>query len=151
MRHNNVTHHGLAIIYNKTTGLVFRNSEESNNKTNFDPLSQYDIEDQNIVNIFGRIMQPFTEYEEELDGISESQKINNLSALIVEALSSADPVKEIQDNLYFIRSVKGKAKIVSYVAKSMNISSVQAEQFLNQIIKSSRYFKSYTKLNNTRF
>ncbi len=146
-----MTHHGLAIIYNKTTGFVFKSSEESNNKTNFDPLSQFEIEKLNIINIFGRIMQPFTEYEKELNGLSESQKINNLSALIVGALSSTDPVKMIQDNLNFIRSVNGKAKIVSYVAKSMKISSVQAEHYLNQLIKSSRYFKNYTKLNNTRF
>ena len=134
LRHNNMTHHGLAIIYDKTTGFVFKNSEESNNKTNFDPLSQYEIKELNIINIFGRIMQPFTEYEKELDGLSESQKINNLSALIVGALSSTDPVKMIQDNLYFIRSAKGKAKIISYVAKSMNTSNVQAEQYLNRII-----------------
>lgn len=151
LRHNNVTHNGLAIIYNKTTGLVYKNSEESNNKTNFDPLSQSEIEEQNIIDIFGRIMQPFTELEKELDGLTESQKNINLSLLIVNALRSADPVKMIQDNLYFVRAVNGKAKIVSYVAKGMNISSVQAEQYLNQIIKSSRYFKSYTKLNNTRF
>ena len=63
LRHNNVTHHGLAIIYNKTTGLVFKNSKESNNKTNFDPLSQQEIEEQNIIAIIGSIMQPFTELE----------------------------------------------------------------------------------------
>ena len=151
LRHNKKIHHELAIVFNKTTGLVFKNSKGSNNITNFDPMYEYETEEQNIVDIFGRIMQPFTELEKELDGLTESQKIKNLSSLIVAALNSTDPVKMIQDNLYFIRSVKGKAKIISYVAKNMNISNVQAEQYLNQIIKRSQYFKNYTKLDNTRF
>ena len=40
--------------------------------TDFDPLYEYDIEEQNIVNIFGKLMQLFSELEKELDGKDES-------------------------------------------------------------------------------
>jgi hypothetical protein len=144
-------HHELAIIYNKTNGFIYQNSKESNNVTNFDPIYEHEIEEQNIVDIFGKLMHPFTELEKELDGSKDSTKINYLSTLVVGALNSSDPVKVVQDALHFNRSIKGKVKIVSYVANGMHIPKIQAEQYLNEIIKSSKYFKNYSKLNNTRF
>lgn len=151
LRHNRQIHHGLAIVYNKTTGFIFQNSKQSNNMTDFDPLYEYDIEEQNIVNIFGKLMQPFSELEKELDGKDESDKIDYLYKVVVGALISSDPVKMLQDALHFSRSVKGKAKIVSYVAKGMHIDNIRAEQYLNGIIRNSKYFKNYTKLDHTRF
>ena len=150
LRHNRDIHHGLAIVYNKTTGFVFQNSKQSDNITNFDPLYEYEIEEQNIVAIFGMLMQPFSELEKELDGNAED-KINYLYRLVVGALLSSDPVKMLQDTLDFNHSLKGKAKIVSYVAKGMHIDNIRAEQYLNEIIRNSKYFKNYSKLNNTRY
>lgn len=151
LRHNKKIHHELAIIYNKTNGFIFQNSKESNDVTNYDPVYEHEIEELNIVDIFGKLMHPFAELEKELDGMTESKKINYLCTLVVGALNSSDPVKILQDALLFNRSVKGKVKIVSYVAKGLQIPNIQAEQYLNEIIKSSRYFKNYSKLNNTRY
>ena len=150
LRHNKKIHHELAIIYNKTNGFIFQNTKRSNNLTKFDPVYEHEIEEQNIVDIFGKLIHPFSELEKELDGNNESHKINYLSTLIVGALNSSDPVKMLQDALQFSRSVKGKVKIVSYVARDMHISPMQAEQYLNEIIRNSEYFKNYSKLNNTR-
>lgn len=151
LRHNKKIHHELAIIYNKTNGFIFQNSKESNDVTNYDPVYEHEIEELNIVDIFGKLMHPFAELEKELDGMTESKKINYLCTLVVGALNSSDPVKILQDALLFNRSVKGKVKIVSYVAKGLQIPNIQAEQYLNEIIKSSRYFKNSSKLNNTRY
>ncbi|HEU5119602.1 MAG TPA: hypothetical protein VFT71_01330 [Candidatus Nitrosocosmicus sp.] len=149
LRHNSQIHHGLAIVYNKTTGFIFQDSKQSNNMTDFDPIYEYDIEQQNIVDIFGKLVQPFSELEKEFDG-NASDKINYLYTLVVGALNSSDPVKMLQDALNFYRSAKGKAKIVSYVAKGMGIDNIRAEQYLNGIIRNSKYFKNYTKLDHTR-
>ncbi len=151
LRHNKQIHHELAIVYNKATGVDFKNSKESNTTTNYDPFYEQEIEDLNIVDIFGKLMQPFIELEKELVDVKESDKINYISTLIIGALRSSDPVKIIQDAVDFNRSVKGKVKIVNYVAKHMQIPNVQAEQYLNQIIKSSRYFKNYSKTNKIRY
>jgi hypothetical protein len=151
LRHNKQIHHELAIVYNKTNGFVFQNSKQSDNKTESDLLYEYEIEEQNIVNIFGKLIQPFSELEKELYRNTESDKIEYLSTLVVGALNSSDPVKTLQDALQFSRSVNGKVKIVSYVAKGMRISTIQAEQYLNGIIRNSKYFKNYSKLNNTRY
>jgi hypothetical protein len=151
LRHNKKIHHDLAIIFNKTNGFVYQNSKESNNVTNFDPIHEQEVEEQNIVDIFGKLMHPFTELEKELYGSLESNKVNYLSTLVVGALANSDPVKTLQDALNFNRSLKGKVKIVSYVAKGMGISNLQAEHYLNEIIRNSKYFKNYSKLNNTRF
>lgn len=150
LRHNKKIHHELAIIYNKTNGFIFQNSE-SNTNTNFDPMNEREIEDLNIVDIFGKLIQPFRELEKELNGFTESDKIKNLSTLVIGALNSSDPVKMLEDALYFNQSVNGKARIVSYVAKDMDFSNIQAEQFLDDIIKRSKYFKNYSKLNSVRF
>jgi hypothetical protein len=150
LRHNEKIHHELAIIHNQSNGFIFQNSKKSNDVTNFDPLYENEIQEQNIVDIFGKLMHPFAELEKELDGITESAKINYLYTLVVGALNSSDPVKMLQDALHFNRSVKGKVKIVSYVARGLHIPNIQAEQYLNEIIKSSKYFKNYAKLNNTR-
>ena len=150
LRHNRQMHHELAIIYNKNNGFIFQNSKQSSNMADSDHHYEYEIEEQNIVDIFGKLIHPFSELEKELDGNNESHKINYLSTLIVGALNSSDPVKMLQDALQFSRSVKGKVKIVSYVARDMHISPMQAEQYLNEIIRNSEYFKNYSKLNNTR-
>ncbi|WP_415310697.1 hypothetical protein [Candidatus Nitrosocosmicus sp. FF01] len=101
LRHNKKIHHELAIIFNKTNGFVYQNSKESNNVTNFDPLYEQEVEEQNIVDIFGKLMHPFAELEKELDGSLESNKVNYLSTLVVGALASSDPVKTLQDALQF--------------------------------------------------
>ena len=67
--------------------------------TDFDFLYKYEIEEQNIVAIFGKLMQPFSELEKELDGNAESDKINYLYSVVVGALISSNPVKTLQDAL----------------------------------------------------
>ena len=151
LRHNKKIHHELAIIYNKTNGFIFQNSKRSNNLTKFDPVYEHEIEEQNILDIFGKLMQPFRELEKELDGLTESDKIMNLGTLIVGALDSSDPVKILQDALQFNRTLAGKERMVSYVAMNNRMTNIQAEQYLNEKIKRSKYFKNYSKLNNTRF
>jgi hypothetical protein len=151
LHHNKKIHHDLAIISNKTNGFIYQNSRGLNSMADFDPLFEREIEKQNILDIFGKLMPTFTELEKELDGIAESDKVKNLYTLIIGALNSSDPVKKLQDALHHNQSIKGKIKIVSYVARGMNIPSIQAELYLDEIIRSSRYFKNYSKLNNTRF
>jgi hypothetical protein len=146
LRHNKQIHHGLAIVYNRTTGLTIRNSIESNDI----PYINDFAEEINIYNIFGKLLQPLTELEKALDDRSESEKNNYLSAIIVAAINSPDPLQLIQYDLDFIRSQKGKQKIVSYLVKGKNMNNVQAEQYLKEMIKSSKYFENYTKLDHTR-
>jgi hypothetical protein len=95
-------------------------------------------------------LQPLTELEKALDDRSESEKNNYLSTIIVAAINSPDPVQLIQYDLDFIRSKKGKQKIVSYLVKGKNMNNVQAEHYLKEMIKSSKYFENYTKLDHTR-
>lgn len=144
LRHQEQTHHGLAIIFNKKTGAIFKNSNGSNNETS-EPYEHED-EEQIITDIFGRLIQPFEELEKALSGnVQQIELINYLSNIIVGALSSSDPVKSIQNTLHFSHSIKGKVKMVSYVAQGMNIPPHQAEIYLAELIKSSRYYKNYTK------
>lgn len=151
LRHNRQIHHELAIIHNDTNGFVYKNSKQLNSTTNPDLLYEHGIEEQSIIDIFGKLILPFSELEKEFDGNNESDKVKYLSMLVVGALNSPDPVKMLQDTLHFSRSVKGKIKIVSYVAEAMNLNVIQAEQFLNDIIKRSKYFKNYCKLNSIRY
>ncbi len=144
LRHNEQTHHGLAIIFNMKTGGLFKNSNGSNNGTG-KPYKHKDDE-QIITDIFGRLIQPFEELEKALSGeVQQIELTNYLSDTIIGALSSSDPVKSIQDTLNFSHSIKARKKMVSYVARGMNISSHQAEIYLAVLIKSSKYYKNYTK------
>ncbi len=129
LRHNEQIHYGLATIFNKKTGGLFINSNGSNNGAG----ESYENEDdeQIITDIFGRLIQPFEELEKTLSGdVQQIELTNYLSDTIIGALSSSDPVKSIQDTLNFNHSIKGKEKMVSYVAREMNISPHQAEIYL---------------------
>ena len=61
LRHNEQIHHGLAIIFNKKTGVLFMNSNASNNGVG-EPYEHKGYE-QIILDIFGRLIQPFEELE----------------------------------------------------------------------------------------
>jgi hypothetical protein len=144
LRHNDQMHYGLAIIFNKKTGAKFTNSNGSNNGA--DESYEHEDEEQIITDIFGRLIQPFEELEKALGAyIPQIELANYLSKIIIEALSSSDPVKSIQETLNFKHSVKGKEKMVSYVSRGMNIPPYQAEIYLAELIKDSRYYKNYTK------
>ena len=56
LRHNEKIHHELAIIHNQSNGFIFQNSKKSNDVTNFDPLYENEIQEQNIVDIFGKLV-----------------------------------------------------------------------------------------------
>ena len=148
LRHNEQTHHGLAIIFNMKTGGLFKNNNGSNNQTG-KPYKHKDDE-QIITDIFGRLIQPFEELEKALGNVQPIKRTNYLSSIIIRALSSSDPVKMIQNMLNFNHSIKGKVKIVSYVAQGMNISPDQAEIYLAKLIKSKSYYKNYTKISKIK-
>jgi hypothetical protein len=143
LRHNEQIHHGLAIIFNKKTGVLFKNSNASDNEVG-EPY-EHEGDEQIILDIFGRLIQPFEELEKALGDVPQINRTNYLLNIIIGALSSSDPVKSIQSTLNFSHSIKGKVKIVSYVAQGMNISSHQADLYLAELIRSSRYYKNYTK------
>jgi hypothetical protein len=146
LRHNKQIHHGLAIVYNKTTGLMIRNSLDSDDTPFFNSLAT----ELNIGSICGKLLKPLTEFENVLVDSSESERNKYISTLIVAALDNHDPVGLIRSNLDFKRSAKAKEKIVSYLAKGMNMNNVQAEHYLKEMIKRSKFFKNYTKLDHTR-
>jgi ribonucleotide reductase alpha subunit len=144
LRHNEQIHHGLAIIFNNKTGVLFKNSNASDNGIG----EQYEHEGDEQINldIFGRLIQPFEELEKALGGdVRQIERTTYLSNIIIGALSTSDPVKLIQDTLNFNHSIKGKVKMVSYVAQGMNISPLQAEIYLTKLIKSRSYYKNYTR------
>ncbi len=143
LRHNEQIHHGLATIFNKKTGVLFKNSNASNNGAGepYEPEG----DEQLILDIFGRLIQPFEELEKALGDVQQIKRTNYLSNIIIGALSSSDPVKLVQNTLNFNHSIKGKVKMVSYVAQGMNISPHQADIYLTELIRSSRYYKNYTK------
>lgn len=146
LRHNKQIHQGLAIVYNKTTGLTIRDSTDSDGTPFFKSLA----EDLNIGNICGKLLKPLSELESVFVDSPESERNRYLSTLIVAALDDPDPIGLIRSNLYAKRSAKGKEKIVSYLAKGMNMNNVQAEHYLKEMIKNSKIFKNYTKLDHTR-
>ena len=109
-------------------------------------MNENEDDEQIITDIFGRLIQPFEELEKTLsDDVQQIQLTNYLSDTIIGALSNSDPVKSIQDTLNFNHSIKGRAKMVSYVSWAMNTTPHQAEIYLADLIKSSRYYKNYTK------
>lgn len=61
LRHNEQVHDGPAIILNEKTGALFKNSNGSNNGA----CEPYELEgeEQIILDVFGRLIQPFEELE----------------------------------------------------------------------------------------
>ena len=80
----------------------------------------------------------------------EPERIKYVSNLIVAALNDSDPVELIQYNLDTKRSDRGKQKIISYLAIGKNMNNIQAEHYIKEMIRSSKYFKNYTKLDHTK-
>jgi hypothetical protein len=146
LRHNKQIHQEFAIIYDKTTGFTIRNSIQENDI----PFINSFVEELNIYKICGKLLFPLTELEKVLYDMPESERIKYISSLIVAAINAPDPVALIQYNLDFERSVRDKQKIVSYLAKGNNMNNIQAEHYLKEMIRSSRYFKNYTKLDHTK-
>ena len=144
LRHNEQIHHGLAIIFNVKTGTLFKNSNDPNNVA----CESYELdrEEPIILDVFGRLIQSFEEIERALSGdIQQIERTKYLSNVIIGALSSSDPVQSIQNILNFSHSIKGKAKMISYVSEGMNIQPHQADILLTKLIKSSKYYENYTK------
>ncbi|MBA2268647.1 MAG: hypothetical protein M3Q77_00765 [Thermoproteota archaeon] len=106
LRHNEQIHHGLAIIFNKKTGALFKNSDGSNNGAGepYGPEGDEPV----ILDIFGRLIQPFEELEKALSDVQQIERTNYLSNIIIGALSSSDPVKSIQNTLNLVIRYKVK-------------------------------------------
>lgn len=146
LRHNNQTHHGLAIIFDRTSGWVYRKNQELDMSTLPDPQNDMVI-DQAILDILGKMLKPLSELETELVSIPEHARTDYIGTLLTGALITSDPVKVIQDAVDFNRSIKGKMKIVFYVSKKLGISDVQADGYITNSIKTSRFYKNYTAIN----
>lgn len=76
--------------------MLFKNSNTSNNGVG----GQYEHEgdEQIILDIFGRLIQPFEELEKALAGdVQQNERTPYPSNIIIGALSTSDPVKLIQN------------------------------------------------------
>ena len=126
------------------TGAIFKNNNGSNSVAC--ESCEFDREELIILDVFGRLFQPFEEIERALSGdIPQIERTKYLSNVIIGALSISDPVQSIQNILNFSHSIEGKAKMISYVSEGMNIQPHQADILLTRLIKSSRYYENYTK------
>ncbi|MDN5845657.1 MAG: hypothetical protein L0H53_05215 [Candidatus Nitrosocosmicus sp.] len=119
-----------------------RSAIRKSNGSNYRDSEQYEHEgdEQIILDIFGKLIQPFEDLEKPLSDVQEIDRTTYLSNVIVGALSIFDPIKSIQNTLNFCHSIKGKVKIVSYVSRRMKIPHHQAEVCLAELIRSSRYY-----------
>jgi hypothetical protein len=147
LRHNNQIHHGLAIIYDISTGWASKDNEDTNILKLSEPQDSWST-DQAILNILGKMLQPLMELENNLI-IPEPQKTEFFATLIMGSLISSDPVKMIQNAVEFNRSIRGKSKVISYISRSKQIDPIQAEVYVNSLIKNGRYYKNYTKINKS--
>ena len=146
LRHNDTIHHGLAIIYNKLGDWISKTKDDLDASLVPNQLEEM-LVDQGVLGILGKMLQPLSELESEFHNLEESKRTQFIATLLAGALISVDPVKVIQDQVDLSRSVKGKQKIVSYMSRGMNMSTNQAEHYIDLSIKKSSYYKNYTRIN----
>jgi hypothetical protein len=135
--------HGCFASISNHKGLVFINDDFSvNGFASKDHLSENKKEeelDQRVLEIYGYLIKSFEELEKLCSHYPEPERIKYLANHIVMAILSPDPLKAINNAINLIRKLNGKAKLVHYVSKSYGMNPVQAESYLTNLIKSSRY------------
>lgn len=144
LRHNNQIHHGLAIIYDVSTGWTSKNNKDTNILKLSESQDNWST-DQAILSILGKMLQPLMELENDII-IPKQQKTKFFATLIMRSLNSSDPIKVIQEAVDLNRSIQGRNKIVSYVSEGMDMTAKDARLYINGLIKDSSYYKNYTKI-----
>lgn len=104
------------------------------------------VVDQAVLDILEKMLQPLSELEIEYHNHQDPERTRFISNLLAGALISSDPIKVIQNQVNFTRSVKGKQKIVSYISRGINMNPILAEQYIDTLIKKSKYYKNYTRI-----
>jgi hypothetical protein len=74
-----------------------------------------------MLDIVGKILQPFEELENLYSYKSEQEKIKNLSELIVDALGASNPVNSLNNTIDYHRSWRAKKKFASYISQYRNL------------------------------
>lgn len=144
-RHNNTIHAGLSIIYDNETGVRI-NSKQPYHANSTVKGEEPETNEKLILDIVGKMLQPFEELEILYIHKSEHEKIKNLSELLVEALSTSNPVRALNDALEYQRSLRAKIKFIEYISTSMNVHSNIAASHLTDLIKRNRYYKKKAKI-----
>ena len=139
-RHNSSIHTGFSVIYDNETKIKINNKNPYQNN----PIKGQvpETNEKIILDIFGKMLQPFEELENLVTNKSKDEQIKFLSELLVEALSSSNPVRHFIDAIEFHHSLNAKLKFIEYISKSMNVTPIVGESFLTDLIKNNRYYKN---------
>jgi hypothetical protein len=140
-RHNNNAHAGTSIIFNNETGQIL-DTKKLYPRHMIDKDYESETNDEVVLDIIGKMLQPFEELENLYANQSEMERTKHLSELLVVALKTSNPVKSLNFTLDFQRSMRAKIKFMDYISKSMNASPTAGESILEDLIKSNRLYQN---------
>lgn len=112
----------MSIIYDNETGVKI-DSKQPYHTNSTVKGEEPETNEKSILDIVGKMLQPFEELEILYIHKSEHEKIKNPSELLVEALSTSNPVRALNDALEYHRSLRAKIKFIEYISTSMNVHS----------------------------
>jgi hypothetical protein len=145
-RHNNTVHNGVSVIFDNETRIIMDNKDPyGENVTAKSDVKEDETNEHMILDIVGKMLQPFEELENLYSHKSEHEKIKNLSELIVDALGTSNPINSLNNTIDYHRSWSAKKKFASYISKYMNFSSAQADHYLTELIKKNKLYKNHVK------
>ena len=144
-RHNNTVHSGMSIVFNNETGMVTDNKKLHSNYE-VDGVDQDDLDEQIIMDLFGKMLKNFEELENLLSHKTENEKNRFLSDMLFAVLITPNPVKSLNDTLTFERSLRAKFKFVNYVSKSMKIPPIMAASSLKNLVKNNHWIKKRNQI-----
>jgi hypothetical protein len=98
-----------------------------------------------LVEILEKIRKPFEELELLTENQSEPQRSTYLSNQISMALLSSDPLKTLENVVYFIKAFKMRIRMGTYISRSNNITSSKAQILLTQNFKLGGYYRNKIK------
>jgi hypothetical protein len=90
---------------------------EASSKDNYDEKTEIILED-----ILRKIRKPFERLEILTANESEPQRSAYLSSHLTMALLSSDPVRTIEDTVYFIEAFRMRKRIASYISRTSNFT-----------------------------
>ncbi len=143
IRHNTTLHAGLSVIFDNETGIFMDNKNHyGGSVTARADADEVETNEQIILDIVGKMLQPFEELENLYSHRSEHEKIKNLSELLVEALGTTNPVNSLHNTIDYQRSWRARMKFIDYISKYRNVSSVIADSYLTDLIKKNHWYKN---------
>ena len=161
-RHIQTIHQGRASAFNIVTGKSSApTTEEPKNigRESLPPDMDFELFQSNasrtdeeeeaervLVEILEKIRKPFEELELLTANQPDPQRSTYLSKNISIALLSSDPVRTLEDIVSFIKGVKMRIRMGSYISRSNNIAPSEALILLTHNLKLGAYYRNKIKL-----